>query len=685
MNKYYQRKDFLKYEADTHKTLDATMAERANRSLKDRLYKYFSERNTLRWIDVLQSFVDASNRSACRTTGMRPIDVTEANAGELMDRLYPVGRKPTKAPRFEVGNFVRVEKRRVLKSSKIEAKGLATFSDVVYVIDKVFEKDPPVYKLRDHFNRPQRGYFYEQQLVKVPSFLDNTARVERILRERRRADGTKEYYVRWMNEGAEYDPCFPEADFDVSLANIIYPYSWPDTGVEEYQYIDIAWTTGVETRIWVKSTACRTVRDMIRGLQRALDDAARSMCKQARKRKASSRQKRNVFDEISDEDLEQQMRDSGLVTDEYIKKVGELHKLIDLAKEKSRKEEQYTTEINDLRDRLKEVEKSKTTISADNTKLVERWKQVDKARKDDLKKHAAEKTLLEDQLKTLESDLVNARAENERVQAEKKRKRLQADTEYRETLERLQTYESTEEKLESRIEELEKPTMRQVTTTAEGQECDAVSGKPYDLSISWSHFTAMPSQIDSLWRSTRHTCENDVTHAEYSPDLHGGIHSLYVYAPQLVEPSLFGDTTAPLLRITKVKGSPSDMVEETYTMPHYHRYQQHGGGGEGPYFAGSLYQRGAGIGSIFARLVRFLVPIAKAAGRELGREGLAVGSRVLGSVAEGQALKKAAINEVAQGARNIVGRTDMNAELLKITDEGHEKIQRGNGNRKTVS
>jgi len=128
--------------------------------------------------------------------------------------------------------------------------------------------------------------------------------------------------------------------------------------------------------------------------------------------------------------------------------------------------------------------------------------------------------------------------------------------------------------------------------------------------------------------------------------------------------------------------NPDDVDWNDYFLT---QYQQHGGGGDGPYFAGSLYQRGAGIGSIFASLLRFLVPIAKAAGRELGREGLAVGSRVLSSVAEGQALKKAAINEVAQGARNIVGRRDMNAELLKIINEGHEKIQRGKGKRKTVS
>lgn len=48
------------------------------------------------------------------------------------------------------------------------------------------------------------------------------------------------------------------------------------------------------------------------------------------------------------------MKDSGLVSDEYIKKVGELqYKPIDLAQEKSRKEENYTTEINDLRTELR--------------------------------------------------------------------------------------------------------------------------------------------------------------------------------------------------------------------------------------------------------------------------------------------------------------------------------------------
>jgi hypothetical protein len=337
---------------------------------------------------------------------------------------------------------------------------------------------------------------------------------------------------------------------------------------------------------------------MVKGLQRSLDDAASLMCKKGRKRKASlkytGRKKRDAFDDITDEDLEKEMRDSGLMTDEYSRKVGELqHQLIDLAKEKTRKEEKYTTEINGLRDRLKELEKSKTTISADNLKLIERWKQVDRARNDDLKKHTAEKGRLEEELRTLESDLESARADHAKLQTDEKSKSLHADTKYRETLDRLTTYEDLVSKLESRIVELERPatTARAVTSMADGQECDAVSGHPYDLvnqvvtfrfddvvkrfrvSIDKAHVRELrlSQQLRYALGFEEEFIVNDVTHAEYSPDLHGGIHSLYVYAPQLVEPSLIGDSTAPLLRITKVKGSPSDMVEETYTMPQYHR------------------------------------------------------------------------------------------------------------------
>jgi hypothetical protein len=103
------------------------------------------------------------------------------------------------------------------------------------------------------------------------------------------------------------------------------------------------------------------------------------------------------------------------------------------------------------------------------------------------------------------------------------------------------------------------------------------------------------------------------------------------------------------------------------------------GGGKGPYFLDPHYQRGAGIGSIFARLIRFLTPIAKAAGREIGREGLAVGSRILSGVSEGRSLKKVAIDEIAEGARNLARRNDLSAGIQKYVDERHRRLQKGKG------
>lgn len=43
----------------TSPQLHAGMAERANRSIKERLYRYFTERRTQKWIDVIQQLVDA--------------------------------------------------------------------------------------------------------------------------------------------------------------------------------------------------------------------------------------------------------------------------------------------------------------------------------------------------------------------------------------------------------------------------------------------------------------------------------------------------------------------------------------------------------------------------------------------------------------------------------------------------
>jgi hypothetical protein len=57
MKQYFKSKDIDKrvvFSPNIH----AAMAERANRTIKDRLYRYFSEHNTVRWIEPVQKIVE---------------------------------------------------------------------------------------------------------------------------------------------------------------------------------------------------------------------------------------------------------------------------------------------------------------------------------------------------------------------------------------------------------------------------------------------------------------------------------------------------------------------------------------------------------------------------------------------------------------------------------------------------
>lgn len=91
------------------------------------------------------------------------------------------------------------------------------------------------------------------------------------------------------------------------------------------------------------------------------------------------------------------------------------------------------------------------------------------------------------------------------------------------------------------------------------------------------------------------------------------------------------------------------------------------------YFEGIPYQRGGGLGSIFSSLYRFLLPIGKSIGRELGKEGLEAGSRLLNRLSTGEDLKNSLINESQQGLKNVIDR---------VYEERKKKSQQGTGKAK---
>ncbi|KAL3112037.1 hypothetical protein niasHT_013639 [Heterodera trifolii] len=105
MKEFFAENGIKKYETSSKKK--AAVAERAIRTLKTRLYKYFSAKNTSAWVDVLPKVLSAINNSVCRATGLRPNKISDANAREVWKRVYGEGLVPAKKrPKIKAGETV---------------------------------------------------------------------------------------------------------------------------------------------------------------------------------------------------------------------------------------------------------------------------------------------------------------------------------------------------------------------------------------------------------------------------------------------------------------------------------------------------------------------------------------------------------------------------------------------------
>ena len=61
--------------------------ERAQRTIRYRLYRYFTNTNKHKYIDVLKKFVEDYNDTIHSTTGMAPSNVTDSNVHAILKKI----------------------------------------------------------------------------------------------------------------------------------------------------------------------------------------------------------------------------------------------------------------------------------------------------------------------------------------------------------------------------------------------------------------------------------------------------------------------------------------------------------------------------------------------------------------------------------------------------------------------
>ena len=195
---YLKRNNILFYTSENN-DIKCALVERFNRTLKTRMYRYFTYTNSRRFVEVLPDLTRSYNASYHSSIRMAPVDVTKETEQVLQRLLYPK-RYFQRTHRYSIGDKVRIsETKKVFKKSY---EGNWTVE--IFRIKERINTNPHTYALEDLAGESIKGKFYEHELQKINKKDDGVFKIEKIMKTRKHC-GKTQYLVRWLGYSPKFD------------------------------------------------------------------------------------------------------------------------------------------------------------------------------------------------------------------------------------------------------------------------------------------------------------------------------------------------------------------------------------------------------------------------------------------------------------------------------------------------
>jgi transposase InsO family protein len=190
----------------------ASYSERFNRTLENKLFKYFYEQQTAMYIDILDDVMFSYNNTVHHSINMAPAAVNTANSHTIYEQVYiPILNRWANTPvKFTIalGSLVRLS----LYTAPFSRGYHEKWTEELFTVCNQIPSHPPRYKVQDLNGDSIKGSFYTEELLvaSVQNINDITYKIDRVLKTKT-VRGHKLSLVKWYGYSDKFNTYIPTA------------------------------------------------------------------------------------------------------------------------------------------------------------------------------------------------------------------------------------------------------------------------------------------------------------------------------------------------------------------------------------------------------------------------------------------------------------------------------------------
>lgn len=199
----------------------AAIVERFNRTLKEKMWRFFTKSGDYKYINNLNNIVNSYNNSYHRSIKKEPINVSDKNKDEIFFNLYGYNtsddeKKDLDYDKIKLNNKLTLKIGDLVRLSKYKAifdKGYTRnwTREIFIIIDVLLFHNIPVFVVKDQNGEIIKGTFYQYELQKVLNQETSIFKIEKIL-ESRKINNTTQFLVKWTNLSNQFNSWIESED-----------------------------------------------------------------------------------------------------------------------------------------------------------------------------------------------------------------------------------------------------------------------------------------------------------------------------------------------------------------------------------------------------------------------------------------------------------------------------------------